>query len=619
MLYNNEIRYAHNDVCGSTMRTLLIEFKAANVKSVIPVRSYIYGEGQREGEFIERTDAELQKAFSRIKDKYVAVPWEGVFRIKNVTSHHHRAEVICAITGYTTTMRLPSGDQYFFNTKATAKKFIKAYRAKVMESLHTRQASQKNYARDLMENARRVKVRNMINGRAIAEFLANLKNHDDYSYDNTQIRDLLNTSSISTERRTILFDKFIGLRRSIGNDLYVCPDCGEVEPTEDWHETDSGDYVCENCIENYYYSNYHNHYIHTDNARPYYDSGRSYHNEDADDWYNVNCDYDATYHDGAYFDYDTYCALFEDEDEDDDGLNGYHDSHRNFVERASDKRYVPLGVELEVYANDRANAVSSLRSVFDDLYLERDGSLDDYHGFEIITQPLGKSEWASFAPKLLDNLMGNKVLGYNHPDENSYGIHISVNREYLSPLQEARMSLFLTATENEHFVKVIAQRNAIYGGSSSVQFGAFDAISQKIRNIGGFAYSNNDKRKKINGMGKYSPLNLKADIAECRIFQSTLHPQSFMKNLEFMWALVEWTSTASATGSTWMHTDFIKWLAARPNADTDFGNLIAYLRRPTYIVKRGNGSISNTWLGLLPHATTKSQPTEEIEEEALAA
>lgn len=428
----------------------------------------------------------------------------------------------------------------------------------------------------------------------------------------------LNSARIGSDKRSQLFNK-LDLQ---DHDYFVCPDCGYIEHNDEAHSTINDDIICGSCVDNYYWSNHHETYIPSDDARPLYLSRRSYNSESADDWLSYDCDYGSyMYEDGAYFDEETYYELFENDegDEDYDGLHDYHGAHRDFREQWTDKRFIPLGVEIEVYSHSRYEIVGSLREKFPELYLERDGSLDDDHGFEIITQPYGKTEWAEFAPRLLTHLLDNKVLGYNHPDDNSYGIHISMNRQYLSPLQEARMSLFLTAEENIGFVKAIAQRNAIYGGEASMHMGSLAKHDQTIRKCGGLDYNSRAGKKKINGMGKYSPLNLKHSIAECRIFQSTLHPQSFMKNLEFMWALAEWTSTKSATGSSWLHTDFVKWLAARPNVEVDYGYLTAYLRRPKYVVKRGRGAIANTWLENLPHITTKSQPTEDIIEEALAA
>ena len=516
-------------------------------------------------------------------------------------------------------------DVWAFSSVHQAKRIRKWLLAQIRAQAHLtmwKETKSESARRDQADNIMRKiefnKTKRKV-GYQIAESLAYAIKHsevDDYDILTNQ----LNSPFISTEVRTNLFDAFTDADTTLRDSYFICDDCGYIYNTDEQRDTYNEHIVCDTCAnENYNYSEYHDTYIPSNDARPLYLSYRAYNRGDPDDYLSRSCDYDYYYEDGAYFDSETYDEIYNNDegDEDFDGLHDYHGAHRDFKEQWTDKRYVPLGVEVEVYSSSRYDTVQSLRNNFPELYLERDGSLDDDHGFEIITQPYGKSEWNEFAPRLLQHLLRHGVLGYNHPDDNSYGIHISINREYLSPLQEARMSLFLTASENEGFVKAIAQRNAIYGGSSSIQMGNWTKMGQTIRNVGGL--TSHRGKTKIAGMGKYSPLNLKYEIAECRIFQSTLHPQSFMKNLEFIWALVEWTSVKAATGSSWLHTDFVKWLAKRPNADTDFGNLVAYLRRPKYIVKRGSGSITNTWLSELPHITTKSQPTEDIEEEALAA
>ena len=515
---------------------------------------------------------------------------------------------------------------YLFQNQHHAKRVYRKYlgevyaKVKAARILETLRASEyRNIEYDNFLRKYRSKDSRIEQGQLIAKAIAYYRKGKDIDADIIDdVVNALNSSRIGSEKRTKLFNQ-LNLQ---DHDRFECPDCGYIEHNDESHSTLNEDINCSSCIDNYYWSNHHETYIYSEEARPLYLSRNSYNSQSADDWLSYDCDYSRyMYEDGAYFDEDTYYMLFENDegDEDYDGLHDYHGAHRDFVEQWTDKRFVPLGVEIEVYSSDRYDTVSSLRDKFPEVYLERDGSLDDDHGFEIITQPYGKTEWAEFVPRLMTHLLDRKVLGYNHPDDNSYGIHISINREYLSPLQEARMSLFLTAEENIGFVKAIAQRNAIYGGESSMHMGSLSKPEQTIRKCGGLDWNSRAGKKKIMGMGKYSPLNLKHSIAECRIFQSTLHPQSFMKNLEFMWALVEWTSTKSATGSSWLHTDFVKWLANRPNVETDYGYLTAYLRRPKYVVKRGRGAITNTWLGELPHITTKSQPTEDIIEEALAA
>ena len=115
----------------------------------------------------------------------------------------------------------------------------------------------------------------------------------------------------------------------------------------------------------------------------------------------------------------------------------------------------------------------------------------------------------------------------------------------------------------------------------------------------------NDHGSKPRGLGKYSSLNLHDGIAEFRLFQSTLHLPSFMKNLEFIWALIEWTNLKSATGAVWQHDKFIAWLGKLHGAETRYPYLFAFLRKPSYS-GIGFDSIKNVWGHLIPPQTTKS-------------
>lgn len=136
-----------------------------------------------------------------------------------------------------------------------------------------------------------------------------------------------------------------------------------------------------------------------------------------------------------------------------------------------------------------------------------------------------------------------------------------------------------------------------------MDIGTMPKMYQKIRRMGGmdWIYESGKEVRKPRGLGKYSPLNFKSELAEFRMFQSTTHLPSFMKNLEFIWALWEWTRPASATGVGWNHEDFVKWLASRPNVTKDYPNLVAYLLRESYVVKGGSKHlpIHNTWLVLM--------------------
>jgi hypothetical protein len=325
-------------------------------------------------------------------------------------------------------------------------------------------------------------------------------------------------------------------------------------------------------------------------------------------------------YDGDYVDGETYNFLteeFSDEDGSEnraqqDGLHSYHGSYRNWVEDNSTPLIPALGVEIEVYSEEREETVSSVKSTAPgNWYFESDGSLSDDYGFEIISQPHGPNEWKRLAKDVLDDLNSTGAVAYTHPDkDNNYGIHINIHRRHLSPLQEARMLLFMFAKNNEQFMQCIAQRAKIYGGGA-IQMGSYSgSVCKPTAYVGGLKesrqLSTGEIVRKPAGHGKYSPINMRDNIAEIRIFQSTLHLPSFMKNLEFTWALIEWTSTKAATGSTWQHEDFVRWLGDGRANEGRYPNLFAYLRKPSYTIKHFDGRIINTWAKLLPKQTTKS-------------
>lgn len=387
------------------------------------------------------------------------------------------------------------------------------------------------------------------------------------------------------------------------DEVRVCDDCGAYHHVDDSNRTIDGNTVCERCRDDYRCSECMDGLIPEDDAIPVYDSTRAYYDGDADDYCTTR--YGGSHFDefdGVYFsDNDAYYEVFgdnEDEDEDEDNnsadpLDGYHNASRCFTERNATPAVAALGVELEVYAADRSDVVGSLRDNFNDLILEKDGSLDEYCGFEIVTQPYGPSEWAALAPQLLKHLREQGVKGYQTPGGHRYGIHINVHRRHFSPLAEARIMLMMCDRKNRDFVRAIAQRENIY--SANMDMGCFDTPS--IYNItdGGGLRSTTSSKRKLVGAGRYCPINWQSNIAEFRIFNSTLNEVSFMKNLEFVWALLGWTK--DATGSSHDHRDFIKWVNT-PQQRSTYPNLINYLSRKAFFTKGGN-RIENTWLSLL--------------------
>jgi hypothetical protein len=438
-------------------------------------------------------------------------------------------------------------------------------------------------------------------------------------------------------RRRDVFSKHdFGSWASDNSLLDWCGHCGAVEIYEEMnYSEDSSTSFCRRCEGDFVWSDYMDDYLLRNNTSPVYESLTAFELDNPDGFATMRW---ARYQDGwriadnAIMNEDTYYEWdaeynnddddYDDDDERDDAtggqLNGYHNSHRVWVEEWSDKSYIPIGVELEVYCEERYNAVKELRETFPKrMYLERDGSLDDDHGFEIVSQPYGKKEWTEFAPQMLNVLKKRGAVAWNDPAGQGYGIHINLNREYLSPLQETRMFMFLAAEENRDFITAIAQRENVY--HPTLNMGQTEKIHQKVRNMGGLdtkdyrtnMYGQSIPVKKLVGRGKYAPMNMHTARVEIRIFQSTLNLSSFMKNLEFTWALVQWTNIKSSTGTSWLYQDFLRWLAKRPHVERDFPHLMAYLRKPKFD-RRDSSRVSNTWTELLPKETRRSIPAEVL-------
>lgn len=419
-----------------------------------------------------------------------------------------------------------------------------------------------------------------------------------------------------------------------------CDDCQTYTLGDDLHHSEHADRdFCESCCDEYVWSDEMNDYLPEDEACALYTRRSSWRSRSANDWvtrgYGRGSCYEHPDDPEVFFDEDLYYALFPDDEDEDDShstsggnLGDYHRTTRDFREVVTPgSPYPALGVELELYAKgSRSEVVREVRELPDGHICERDGSLDPHQGFEVVTRPFGKPEWGDdkggVAQRLLDVCQAHGAIGYTELG-GMYGIHVTVHRRHLSSLQEARMLMFMSAEPNASFVRAVAQRCNIY--HADLDMGSLAAYRQRVSTLGGLGRSQRHLdadgsvryRRKILGRGKYAPINLKEELAEFRIFQSTTFGPSFMKNLEFVWALIEWTSTAAATGNSWHHEDFCRWLGARAGVKKDYPNLLAYLQREKYRVKGGTAAIRNTWLPALVTAmlTHKLKELPEVKED----
>ena len=402
-------------------------------------------------------------------------------------------------------------------------------------------------------------------------------------------------------------------------DFFQCDDCSEYFHDEERHTTINDASVCDGCCDNYSYSNCMGVLIPDSEAYSVYDSVRSYQNGSSEDYctqrYGRN-NFDE-YDDVFFSDSDAYYEVSggDDEDSDDedrpsnDGLSAYHNGYRDFTEINKTGKYPALGAEIEVYCEERADVVSDLKDI-GGLVLERDGSLDDYNGFEIITKPYGREEWGHMVESIFNTLQEHGAVGYNEPAGSNYGIHLTVHRRFLSPLAEARIAMFLVDEVNLNFVRAIAQRAQIYSAHHGVGMGA--VVNPNLRSVSNGltkTYTGNDiaiaKSGKIYGKGKYCPVNFKENLAEFRIFQSTTNIVSFVKNLEFVWALIKWTN--ASTGCSHDHRDFLLWLNT-PQQRSEFPVLSTFLSKRSFYGTNFTPIISS-WQALM----RKPLQTEAVE------
>lgn len=399
-------------------------------------------------------------------------------------------------------------------------------------------------------------------------------------------------------------------------EISFCSDCGSWYPEDDFHQVIGGDPVCSGCVESYNYSECMGEYLASSISYSVYDSYSAFTSSREDDYCTSRYgDENFFLYDGSYFsNEEAYYEACDDEDSDRDDddrnesgfLRGYHNAHRDFTEINASEAYPALGLELEVYAEDRCEAVEYIANELHPRFIfERDGSLDDYCGFEMVSKPFGREEWIDLVPKLTKLLHDQDVVGFNEPAGSGYGIHVTIHRRHFSPLAEARIAMFLATDENEKFVKAVAQRDTIYGVNNGYNMGSL-AKKLKVNHVSNSIEMNyNLNKKKISGKGKYCPINWKESLAEFRIFQSTTNPSSIMKNFEFVWALHAWTK--EITGSTFNHRDFVAWLNTHARRK-EFPFLYAFLSKNVFY-GTNYPAITSTWQDLF----TKPSEQEAVE------
>jgi len=238
----------------------------------------------------------------------------------------------------------------------------------------------------------------------------------------------------------------------------------------------------------------------------------------------------------------------------------------SFKPRGKSPFGVFLGVELEVeVARDysRQDKAADVSDVFGSFAITKhDSSIA--HGFEICSSPASLDyhtlAWNRFFNDE-DTLDGLRAF-----NTKTCGIHIHISRAPLSSLQIGKMVVFIHNPENRKFIQRIAQRE-----------------SNRYNNYVDGRKLTDATPKNCVKFQRHTAVNLlNPATVEIRIFKSNLSQSSFLKNLEFCQALVDFTwPGAHSVSESKQWKNFTRFVNKRRKA---YPHLHAYLVEYKFII-----------------------------------
>ena len=209
---------------------------------------------------------------------------------------------------------------------------------------------------------------------------------------------------------------------------------------------------------------------------------------------------------------------------------------RNYTNRAAGcftpEKNVPIkfGIELEVGCDrgyGRSDCAAVMAEAIDKsgtnieqyAIFKEDGSLSSCDGFEIVTRPdcpsVHKRIWDV---TLSDPLVTKHMSSFNN---GKCGIHIHVSRAPLTELWIGRLLVLVNSPSNRPMIHKIAGR----GANDYTRY-----------------YDKKLSDGKGQGIERYEALNIGgSETIEFRVFRGTLNHDSFLKNIEFVEAALEFT------------------------------------------------------------------------------
>lgn len=240
----------------------------------------------------------------------------------------------------------------------------------------------------------------------------------------------------------------------------------------------------------------------------------------------------------------------------DSSIPAYHEAERNWNYRDADRSLRAFyGFELEIEFQSAIDRWTFFEThELDkrlDVCAERDGSLDDYKGLEIITRPIPMQELrqeGNFFKVIVDALKAVRAHGSSR--EYPYGLHITTNHGRLMDDHKRRLY---------QFVYAMRPLVVFISGRYSEDYASFRLTTRG---------------------GKHSAFHERHDdAAEMRTFKSTNDWNRIMGYVELLDAMTEWTRNPHAVVTAPLAAPlFRSWLRTKP----EYSNLANRLFKPEH-------------------------------------
>jgi hypothetical protein len=325
-----------------------------------------------------------------------------------------------------------------------------------------------------------------------------------------------------------------------------CDDCDRCYSDQrDGGINCSGDWVCPNCSESYFYCEGCNTTFHNND---YGDNGccqscmgeeEDADEEDADEEEEDSLAEIVRSH--SYKPSPKFLSM------DDDGPRGPETQYFGWEVEAEFSVNGEWGVGRNVLTSDARNSLASVLKNRPELYAKSDGSLD--HGAEIVSHPGTFAYWMAYDFGLFGLMRAD---GWRSYDTKTCGMHVHISRASLSKRDIFRLMRFIH--KNQELSFQLSRREDRHG-EAMTHYAKLD--------MGTEATFARDVRKGVRDHNmRYRAINLtNPNTVEIRIFRGTINPRGVRRNLALCHALCKFVR--ETTPKKLSAQNFCGWLIRR--------------------------------------------------------